>query len=179
MARYLKSPREPNHILTSVKQNTESNKNLAIRIRDAKRVAKDLSNSMLEIRDARLHSIVRLLAQICDSFNRLPCCEQMTSIDIPDLGNTAEGLAPSIPTEDGDLQTRITSILTCYYELQGLLASCGRHEDAIIKAETLGEAIRAVLWRAHSLKDIIAMHKQDVPHLLEAMQMVWELSQRP
>jgi hypothetical protein len=46
-----------------VKQNSKSNKSLTRRVLDAGRVAKDLSNVMLKIQDARLHFMVRELSK--------------------------------------------------------------------------------------------------------------------
>jgi hypothetical protein len=76
------------------------------------------------------------------------------------------------PMKDSDFKTHLTFILACYYDLQTSLADRSHREDTIIKAEILGEAIRAVSWTADSLKYFLAHHKQDVPHVLEAIQLV-------
>jgi hypothetical protein len=103
----------------------------------------------------------------------------VTSLDSPSLSKFAEEFASSTAMEEvGDSKAHIAAILTCYYELQDFLASHSGDEDVTMKAETLGEAIHTVPWTVDFFQDLFALHKQDIPHVLEAIQMVRQLSQQ-
>jgi hypothetical protein len=78
--------------------------------------------------------------------------------------------------ENDDFKTQLASIFSCYSELQDLVAGHCHHEDVTSKAEALGEDIRSVPWTGSSLEYLLALFKQDVPHILEAIQMVRHLS---
>jgi hypothetical protein len=98
----------------------------------------------------------------------------MTSLDPLSLEDITENSCTTM--ENSDFKAHLASILTCSYELQDLLTSCSPREDAVTKAETLGEAIRAVTWTTAPLNQLLTAHKQDVPHVLEAIQIVGRLS---
>jgi hypothetical protein len=91
--------------------------------------------------------------------------------------NATTSPAPS-PMDENDFKVHLALILTCSYELQDLLESRSCRENATIRAESLGEAIRAVSWTADAFKYLLTIHKQDVPLVLEAIQMVRLPSQK-